>query len=839
MMEQRPEKYHRSRAQNRRDDHLGHLHSPPRGLGTAAYHFYSNPRRGDRTSGVALASDAGNSADLVENWLSNVSRRGLTLPKPLDEYHRGQVQLNDSAWMPHGLPLEDAHRRSHKRTRSQDSSIIANPAEVAALLPPTTRRHRNKKSTEPNDTIDLPGTPSPRFEKRPRHKTREDRYDTQERVRQRVKKGQEKRRAPSNDLPRKMSSSGRGVMDNFRSEVILNDRLTLQPCLTPGLFQNGRVSSSKPVEELAFNSMASLEHPPPHQSSWQQRKRSQAKQSQRRERELEEMAVLLGRKETPVGQHEEKGQWRYNENSENRQKGEQLLDEYSVRTVPQISSTRMMVKEADLGRDGTRQPPQVKADSRPTRPLRSSSRATSYITWSTSSNNQKPISDDNNDRSSSSPPEPVREALWESGVFSGTGLRGKGSNIKANFHQADDLCNQNLTLQEWEEHVSLKKPTTVVRYTDKGVMTNNELYLPVDGSKALETSESSRSSKVVARTDLPTLPATNSTLPKNVQTYCSAAVDCETTPHPTRADAATQACFGLQSREDIPTPASSKFFQRILAETPAVDEPTYSRVDNIDMQSTTAGWPHIEVAPTSRLGKRTAAQPQNEEVRKTESAVFSVSWTPSSANDSRHIDHLLARDSMLHYQPAFLENKPPTSGSNNQLRNETGCEKEVITLPWTKPQTTLQGSQQKGLPRVLTAQGHRSAPRLDVSQFQSSKSMADFITRIEQDALRNEKHGMTYRQRADDFSTAVGQPVGGSAQTRGYSGFDQLPEESDCVHLRDANADANRPQARPFAELFAQPRNYQRPGPHQFIDQTEAYEQEEMKAFWRPNYFYY
>ncbi|KAK2059258.1 hypothetical protein LY76DRAFT_604886 [Colletotrichum caudatum] len=79
----------------------------------------------------------------------------------------------------------------------------------------------------PNDTIHLSGTTSSRFEKRPRHKTREGRYDTPERVRQRRKKGQEERQAPPHSsLPRKISSSGREVMDNFRSGVILNDRLT-------------------------------------------------------------------------------------------------------------------------------------------------------------------------------------------------------------------------------------------------------------------------------------------------------------------------------------------------------------------------------------------------------------------------------------------------------------------------------------------------------------------------------------------------------------------------------------------------------------------------------------
>ncbi|KAK2010131.1 hypothetical protein LZ32DRAFT_386528 [Colletotrichum eremochloae] len=839
-MERHPVKYHRSRAQHRRHDHLGHRHNPPDGTETVARHFYSNSRRGDRNSDVALVSDAGNSVDLVENWLSKTSRRGQALPEPMNGYHQGQDYLNDSTWRPHGLPLEDAPRRSHKRTRSHDSSIIVNPAKVPALLPPTTRRHQKKKLTNPNGTTDPSVTPSPKFEKRPRHKTKEDRYETQERVRQRRKDQEEQRAPPHNNLPRKMSSHGREVMDNFRSGVILNDRLTLQPCRTPGLFQNGRVSSPKPVEELAFNSMASLEHPRLHQYSWQQQRRSQSKQSQRREREVEEMATFIGRKETPTRQHEGRGQWRYHENSENRQTGVQLLDDYSIRTASQMSLRRSMVGEACPEGHETRRPPQVKSDPKLKHPLRSISRATSYITWSTSSNHQRTRSVSNNDRSSSSTPETVREALRRSGVFCGTGLQGKDPNFKDNSHRTDNSCNHNRTFQGWKEHVSLEKPTTIIRYTDKGVMTNNELDLPAGGLKAPQTSKSPKPSKIIVAEELPTQSMMNNALSKNAQPDCSAEVDRETDTRPARADAATQACFVLQT-EDIRTLASSKFFQRTPTETPTINVSTYSKANKMDMQSTTAVRPHIEITSTSELAKGTAAQFQKKDVRKPESAVFDLSWRSPSASESRHIDHLLAQDSTPFYQPTFLENRPPTRFSNILLSSETGCEKEVISKPWTCPQTTLQGSQQKGLPRALTAQSHRSAPMLNVSQFQSSERMGDFIARIEQDALRDEKHTMAYRPRTGDLSMAAGQHTGGNAQTRQDSGFDQVLEEPGWIYQRDADTNANGPKAGPFleTEFFVHPQSYRRASPQQSINQTEAYEQEEMKSFWRPNYFYY
>ncbi|KDN70373.1 hypothetical protein CSUB01_09422 [Colletotrichum sublineola] len=735
-MERHPVKYHRSRAQHRRHDHLGHRHNPPDGTETVARHFYSNPGRGDRNSDVALVSDAGNSVDLVENWLSKTSRRGQALPEPMNGYHQGQDYLNDSTWRPHGLPLEDAPRRSHKRTRSHDSSIIVNPAKVPALLPPTTRRHQKKKLTNSNGTIDPSATPSPKFEKRPRHKTKEDRYETQERVRQRRKDQEEQRAPPHNNLPRKMSSHGREVMDNFRSGVILNDRLTPS------------------IRWLLLNILGYTSTPGSSKDA-----------------------------PSPSKANGEKGKWK--------------------RWRPSLAAKRRQRDSMKEGGNG---------DTMKTQKI------------------GKQVST----------PSAVREALRRSGVFCGTGLQGKDPNFKDNSHRTDNSCNHNRTFQGWKEHVSLEKPTTIIRYTDKGVVTNNELDLPAGELKAPQTSKSPKSSKIIVAEELPTQSMMNNALSKNAQPDCSAEVDCETDTRPARADAATQACFVLQT-EDIRTLASSKFFQRTPTETPTINVSTYSKANKMDMQSTTAVRPHIEITSTSELAKGTAAQFQKKDVRKPESAVFDLSWRSPSASESRHIDHLLAQDSTPFYQPNFLENRPPTRFSNILLSSETGCEKEVISKPWTCPQTTLQGSQQKGLPRALTAQSHRSAPMLNVSQFQSSERMGDFIARIEQDALRDEKHIMAYRPRIGDLSMAAGQHTGGNAQTRQDSGFDQVLEEPGWIYQRGADTNANGPKAGPFleTEFFVHPQSYRRASPQQSINQTEAYEQEEMKSFWRPNYFYY
>ncbi|TDZ22142.1 hypothetical protein Cob_v005057 [Colletotrichum orbiculare MAFF 240422] len=77
-------------------------------------------------------------------------------------------------------------------------------------------------------------------------------------------------------------ASGREVMDNFHSDAILHERLTLQPFILPGLFQNGRISSPKPVEELAYNSMASLTRPSSQLQYRQRQNQSRAKERKQR-----------------------------------------------------------------------------------------------------------------------------------------------------------------------------------------------------------------------------------------------------------------------------------------------------------------------------------------------------------------------------------------------------------------------------------------------------------------------------------------------------------------------------------------------------------------------------
>ncbi|TLD22877.1 hypothetical protein PspLS_07338 [Pyricularia sp. CBS 133598] len=103
---------------------------------------------------------------------------------------------------------------------------------------------------------------SPQFEKRPRHKTREDRYDTHHSKRPR--KVAEARADGNIDRDRQrsrkaaLSKPSRDVVAKFTSDAILSERVTTHP--GPGLF--GKLNATKrPLVDLEFHDMNFLKAP--------------------------------------------------------------------------------------------------------------------------------------------------------------------------------------------------------------------------------------------------------------------------------------------------------------------------------------------------------------------------------------------------------------------------------------------------------------------------------------------------------------------------------------------------------------------------------------------------
>ncbi|XXG94784.1 hypothetical protein Hte_001042 [Hypoxylon texense] len=115
--------------------------------------------------------------------------------------------------------------------------------------------------------LDASSTPSHidepvNFEKRPRRKTREDRYETGKKKRHRVEEndadhGDHQKKKRKRSEKKKSMASSKNVVNNFTSGAVLNDRITVQPHLKPGLFDNGRTSKKQPSKYLAGRLLSS------------------------------------------------------------------------------------------------------------------------------------------------------------------------------------------------------------------------------------------------------------------------------------------------------------------------------------------------------------------------------------------------------------------------------------------------------------------------------------------------------------------------------------------------------------------------------------------------------
>ncbi|KAH8602601.1 hypothetical protein B0O99DRAFT_499007, partial [Bisporella sp. PMI_857] len=107
--------------------------------------------------------------------------------------------------------------------------------------------------------------PGEAFEKRPRHKTREDLYEPKKKdsgiypTEKLIKKKPEKK----GDRRKVAQKSGEDLMNNFSSKSIAQDRLTMRVSHGLGLFKNGRASSPamRRVPDLAFSEMEFLQRP--------------------------------------------------------------------------------------------------------------------------------------------------------------------------------------------------------------------------------------------------------------------------------------------------------------------------------------------------------------------------------------------------------------------------------------------------------------------------------------------------------------------------------------------------------------------------------------------------
>ncbi|KAI1470092.1 uncharacterized protein F4812DRAFT_313816 [Daldinia caldariorum] len=299
--------------------------------------------------GLAGAPQPQGRYDIVEDWLKRTART-ISYPRPgTSQGHGSEGPRNsfpceplnatppynkrprrvDPRWSPRydfprncthqlGSPFNTpAQKNSSKPTRRRialsDSSFISgfeNTMKPPSPTPDSTREDHMDSATSklPKDAALWPLDASSatshaderrNFEKKPRRKTREDKYEMKKREhshkerhamprsnhhhRDKMRKKTEKR---------KSMASSKNVMDNFTSNAVLNDRITVQPHLKPGLFDNGRTSTKQPISDLTFSGMQFLKN----QSNTAGPKavsKSRLREKRREDREMEEVSSFF------------------------------------------------------------------------------------------------------------------------------------------------------------------------------------------------------------------------------------------------------------------------------------------------------------------------------------------------------------------------------------------------------------------------------------------------------------------------------------------------------------------------------------------------------------------
>ncbi|KAI1454349.1 hypothetical protein F4805DRAFT_323600 [Annulohypoxylon moriforme] len=285
--------------------------------------------------------------DMVENWLAQTARQSPhSCPRTSQGHRREDAHSHhpskplgakapynkhprhvDPKWSPrHGFPadslpqsdspfrdisMRDQRKSRRRRITTSDSSFISGfenstrppghgPGPIPHVrknIPPA--RSPREASLAPPDASSITSHVSEQmnFEKRPRHKTKEDKYETKKKKRDHEREGsgsyeEHRRKKRKKANKRKSMASSKNIVNNFTSDAVLNDRITVQPHLRPGLFENGRTSKKQPISDLAFSGMQFLRHqkrnPQPKPLS-----KSRLREKRREDRELEEVSSFF------------------------------------------------------------------------------------------------------------------------------------------------------------------------------------------------------------------------------------------------------------------------------------------------------------------------------------------------------------------------------------------------------------------------------------------------------------------------------------------------------------------------------------------------------------------
>ncbi|KAI0533898.1 hypothetical protein GGR58DRAFT_505857 [Xylaria digitata] len=422
-------------------------------------------------------SHAPNSHAVVENWLGqlttpiatarlvssesrNQSAHRRKHPRSQDSHgspSRRRPRRADRLWRPEHIPpaqgssplrlplLVNPQRNSKRYERNGgDSSMIGDLSPSRELQEwvstDATSEHEESSHYGPLDEVKVAvassptpyvGMIGPAFEKRPRYKTRADKYDTKkskDHKRRRDKKDQDKHQPTvSKSKKRKHIVTWRNVMKNFTSDAVTSDRITVQPNLKPGLFNNKRVPKNQPIADLSFSEMPFPTHQERDILQQQELSGSQLRERRRETRELGHISsFFLPTYAEGTSRKPKPEKFKGNEKARSKQPIDGDNDRYSFTTPsspPILAQSYRQQFPTSLEKScSTPTTASSDPDCRP-----SSSRKI-YFTWSSSQKSSRPSNypvdtyPESIEPARSATPENIREALFSTGVYRNTGI---------------------------------------------------------------------------------------------------------------------------------------------------------------------------------------------------------------------------------------------------------------------------------------------------------------------------------------------------------------------------------------------------------------------------------
>ncbi|KIL94971.1 hypothetical protein FAVG1_01902 [Fusarium avenaceum] len=232
----------------------------------------SNDRYGHRHKNEGITSDSypevdSRGFDTIQSWLAKISNSADDYVHNADESCSSTKRpARVPAWARSLDPNQLGHQSDWPLIENQLLAVAPESLEDETYLnsqharcPDTGSNKENQKRYRTHSCQgSLDGIPDrPLFERRPRRKTRQDRYTSKDQVakeKSHTEGETENRRRKTRPKKHHLRSS-RDVMNNFVSGAIPSTRVTMRPSLTTGLFLNGRSSTARQVTDLTFNDM--------------------------------------------------------------------------------------------------------------------------------------------------------------------------------------------------------------------------------------------------------------------------------------------------------------------------------------------------------------------------------------------------------------------------------------------------------------------------------------------------------------------------------------------------------------------------------------------------------